>query len=84
MNDVINKVIELKEKAVKNQDYEFAGKMRDIENSFTKSKHAQIHLEPTIINLEIELNKVLKYFEKYNHCKESVRDLKIKLLLNEL
>lgn len=82
--EIIKKVIEIKENSVRAQEYEFAGYIRDIENSFTKSKHARIHLEPTLENLKIELHKVLTKFDGYPFCIQSIRDLKLKLLLDEL
>lgn len=82
--EVIDKVYELKSFAVKVQDYEMASKLRDIENSFTKSKHATIHIEPNLENLKIELNKLVEYFNKYNPKSQCLRDLKLILLLDEL
>lgn len=82
--EVINKVYELKSFAVKVQDYEMAGKLRDIENAFTNSKHAKVHIEPTEENLKIELTKLVDYFNKYNPKSQCLRDLKLTLLLNEL
>ena len=79
--DVINKVIEIKEFCVKNQDYEAASELRDIENAFTNSKHSKIHIEPTIENLKIELLNTLKYLN--NDKSQSVRHIKLLLLLNE-
>lgn len=82
--EVIDKVYELKYFAVKVQDYEMASKLRDIENAFTNSKHATIHIEPTEENLKIELTKVVEYFNIYNSKSQSLRDLKLTLLLDEL
>jgi hypothetical protein len=73
--EVIDKVYELKSFAVKVQDYEMASKLRDIENSFTNSKYTKVH---------IELTKVVEYFNKYNPKSQSLRDLKLILILDEL
>lgn len=51
--EVIDKVYELKSFAVKVQDYEMAGKLRDIENSFN-GYYVKVHIEPTLENLKIE------------------------------
>jgi hypothetical protein len=82
--EVIDKVYELKSFAVKVQDYEMASKLRDIENAFTNSKHARIHIEATEENLKIELTKVVEYFNIYNPKSQCLRDLKLTLLLYEL
>lgn len=82
--EVIDKLYELKSFAVKVQDYEMASKLKDIENSFTKSKYATIHIEPTLENLKTELNKVVEYFNIYNSKSQCLRDLKLILLLDEL
>jgi len=82
--EVIDKVYELKSFAVKVQDYEMDSKLKDIENSFTKSKYATIHIEPTEENLKIELNKMFEYFNKYTPKSQFLRHLKLILLLDEL
>lgn len=82
--EVIDKVYELKSFAVKIQEFEPAGKLRDIENSFTNSKHAKVHIEPTEENLKIELNKMFEYFNKYTPKSQFLRHLKLILLLDEL
>jgi len=81
--EVIDKVYELKSFAVKVQDYEMAGKLRDIENSF-KNQYNNTYIEPTLENLKIELTKVVEYFNKYNPKSQCLRDLKLTLLLDEL
>jgi len=81
--EVINKVYELKCFAVKVQDYEMAGKLRDIENSFN-GDYGKVYIDPTEENLKIELTKVVEYFNKYNPQSQCLRDLKLTLLLDEL
>ena len=81
--EVIDKVYELKSFAVKVQDYEMAGKLRDIENSFN-GHFGKNHIEPTLENLKIELTKVVEYFNKYNPKSQCLRDLKLILILDEL
>lgn len=78
--EVIDKVYELKSFAVKVQDYEMAGKLRDIENSFN-GYYGKVHIEPTLENLKIELAKVVEYFNKYNPKSQCLRDLKLILIL---
>ena len=79
--EVINKVIELKNIGIKEQQFEICSHLRDIENSFTKSK---LHIEPTEENLKIELNKMFEYFNKYTPKSQFLRHLKLILLLDEL
>ena len=85
--EVLDKVFELKSLAVKAQDYEMASKLRDIEIIFTKGKHSEAFVEPTLENLKIELNKIIDYFAKYkeyskkNQC---LRDLKLIYKLDEI
>ena len=81
--EVINKVYELKSFAVKVQDFEMAGKLRDIENSFN-GDYGKVYIDPTEENLKIELTKVVEYFNKYNQQSQCLRDLKLILLLDEL
>lgn len=81
--EVIDKVYELKCFAVKVQDYEMASKLRDIENSFN-GDYGKVYIEPTEENLKIELTKVVEYFNIYNSKSQSLRDLKLILLLDEL
>ena len=81
--EVINKVYELKSFAVKVQDFEMAGKLRDIENSFN-GDYGKVYIDPTEENLKIELTKVVEYFNKYNQQSQYLRDLKLILLLDEL
>ena len=81
--EVINKVYELKSFAVKVQDFEMAGKLRDIENSFN-GDYGKVYIDPTEENLKIELTKVVEYFNKYNPQSQCLRDLKLILLLDEL
>ena len=82
--EVINKVIELKNIGIKEQEFEICSHLRDIENSFTKSKHAKIHLEPTEENLRIELTKMFEYFKRFNNKSAVIRDIKLILILDEL
>jgi hypothetical protein len=81
--EVIDKIYELKSFAVKVQDYEMAGKLRDIENSFN-GDYGKVYIEPTQENLKIELTKVVEYFNKYNSKSQCLRDIKLILLLDEL
>ena len=81
--EVINKLYELKSLAVKVQDYEMAAKLRDIENSFN-GRYGRVYIEPTLENFKIELNKLVKYFNKNNSQSQCFRDLKLILLLDEL
>jgi hypothetical protein len=81
--EVIDKIYELKSFAVKVQDYEMASKLRDIENSFN-GDYGKVYIEPTEENLKIEITKVVEYFNKYNVKSQSLRDLKLILLLDEL
>lgn len=84
---VIDKICELKSLAVKDQDYEMATKLRDIENSFNGA-YGNTYIEPTLENLKIELNKVIEYFSKYQSKTHwnfrYLRDLKLKLILDEI
>lgn len=82
--EVIDKIIELKVIGLKEQEFEVCSHLRNIENSFTKSKHAKVHLEPTKENLKLELTKMFKYFSKYNNKSSVIRDIKLILLLDEL
>ncbi len=93
--EVIDKIIELKVIGLKEQEFEVCAHLRNIENSFTKSKHAKVHLEPTKENLKLELTKMFKYFSKYklidrngqsiyNNKSSVIRDIKLILLLDEL
>ena len=82
--EVIDKVYELKCFAVKFQDYEIASKLRDIENAFTNSKHAKVHIEPTWKNLKMELLKLIEYSNIYNPKSQCLRDIKLILLLDKL
>jgi len=81
--EVIDKIYELKCFAIKVQDYEMAGKLRDIENSFN-GDYGKVYIEPTQENLKIELTKVVEYFNIYNPKSQCLRDLKLILLLDEL
>lgn len=81
--EVIKKIIELKENSIKEQDYEMASKLRDIENSFN-GRYNKVYIEPNLKNLKIELNKLVEYFYKNNSNSQCFRDLKLILLLDEL
>ena len=81
-NNVVKKVIELKNSYVKCQDFEMASKFRDIENSFTNSKFARIYIEPTEENFKIEIIKIIEYFDNMSMNTCGVRDLKLMLLLD--
>jgi len=84
--EVINKVIELKEDSIKAQDYEMASRLRDIENSFN-GQYNKTYIEPNEENLKLEITKLVNYFTtlKYtDYDKNLLRDLKLKLLFNEL
>ena len=81
--EVIRKIIELKENSIKSQDYEMSAKLRDIENSFN-GMYGKVYIEPNLENLKIELNKLVKYFNKNNSQSQCFRDLKLILLLDEL
>jgi hypothetical protein len=92
--EVIKKIIELKENSIKEQDYEMASKLRDIENSFNGRYFSMIankvYIEPNLKNLKIELNKLVEYFYKntqrlpqLNHS-QCFRDIKLILILDEL
>lgn len=81
---VLDKIYELKSLAVKDQDYEMACKLRDIENSFNGG-YGNAYIEPTLENLKIELNKVIEYFSKYkNKTHRYLRELKLILILEEI
>lgn len=82
--EVIDKVIELKVIGIKEQQFEICSHLRDIENSFTKSKHTKVHIEPTEENLKIELTKMFEYFKRFNTKSSVIRDIKIMFLLDEL
>jgi|DEB19_MinimDraft_2_1074335.scaffolds.fasta_scaffold49047_2 hypothetical protein len=84
--EVINKIIELKEDSIKAQDYEMASRLRDIENSFN-GQYNKTYIEPNEENLKLEITKLVNYFTtlKYtDYDKNLLRDLKLKLLFNEL
>ena len=84
--EVINKVIELKEDSIKAQDYEMASRLRDIENSFN-GQYNKTYIEPNEENLKLEITKLVNYFTKLKYTdydKNLLRDLKLKLLFNEL
>jgi Asp-tRNA(Asn)/Glu-tRNA(Gln) amidotransferase C subunit len=84
--EVVNKLYELKSLAIKVQDYEMAAKLRDIENSFN-GRYGRVYIEPTEENLKVEITKIVNYFTtlKYtDYNKNLLRDLKLKLLFNEL
>lgn len=81
--EVIKKTIELKENSIKEQDYEMASKLRDIENSFN-GNYNKAYIEPNLENLKKELNKLVEYFNKNNSKSQCFRDLKLILLLDEL
>jgi len=82
--EVIDKIIELKHLGIKEQQFEVCSHLRDIENAFTNSKHAKVHIEPTEENLKIELTKMLEYFKKFNTKSQVIRDIKLMLLLGEI
>ena len=58
-------------------------KLRDIENSFN-NKYGNIYIEPTLENLKLEIVKVVEYLNKYDNKSQSLRELKLILILDEL
>ncbi len=81
-SNVVRKVTELKESYIRCQDFEMASKLRCLENSFTNSRFAEIHIEPTEENFKLEIIKIIEYFNKMNINTIGVRDLKLMLLLD--
>ena len=79
--EVEKRLGDLKDIAVRAQEFLAASKLRDIENSFN-SRHGMTYIEPTYENLKTELWKVVAYLEKDNILYRSVRDIKIFLLLD--